>query len=239
MSLLIVDMVFIDWTGIVKAVALLMYTNENLVVNAISDLSSNLEFFAVSIRCLNHKLCLGIFYRPPSSPSPIFDIFSQSLETLDISQFSNFVCVGDFNIDFNNSSHHLYPKLHSVSQLIGLSQVVTGYTHVSPSGHTSLIDLVLVSSPHHVCGCFVIPHWQILTTLDFILRWTSNQQPSQRAPAHVPGPSAWHYFHADFPLARQWVGDTNWNELFTDDIDSSWLNWQSKFMEIMEECIPS
>ena len=48
----------------------------------------------------------------------------------------------------------------------------------------------------------------------------------------------WRYSHADFPLARQRIGDTNWDELFTDDIDSSWLNWQSKFMEIMEECIP-
>ena len=110
---------------------IVMYTNENLVVNAISNLPSNLEFFAVSIRCLNHKLCLGIFYCPPSSPSSIFDTFSQSLETLDISQFSNFVCVGDFNIDFNNSSHHMYPKLRSVSQLLGLSQVVTGYTRFS------------------------------------------------------------------------------------------------------------
>ena len=41
---------------------IVMYMNENLVVNAISDLLSNLEFFAVFIRCLNHtcKHCLGL-----------------------------------------------------------------------------------------------------------------------------------------------------------------------------------
>ena len=34
------------------------------------------------------------------------------------------------------------------------------------------------------------------------------------------------------------AGNTNWDELFSDDINSSWLNWQGKFLEIMEECIP-
>ena len=52
----------------------------DLDVNAITGLPSNLEFFVVSIRFLNRKICLGIFYRPPSSPSSIFDTFLQSLE---------------------------------------------------------------------------------------------------------------------------------------------------------------
>ena len=121
---------------------IVLYTSTDLDVNAITGLPSNLEFFVVSIRFLNRKICLGIFYRPPSSPSSIFDTFLQSLEALDIpqfytfdcshplypklstSQFYTFVCVGDFNID---CSHPLYPKL-STSQLLGLSQVVTGYT---------------------------------------------------------------------------------------------------------------
>ncbi len=123
---------------------ILMYTSEDIVVSVDPGPSSNLEFFPVSIRFSNHKFCICVFYRPPSSPSSIFDILFQSLELLDISQFCNFLCVGDFNVDFNDSSHHLYPKLCNILQSFGLTQVVTGHTHVSPLGHTSLIDLALV-----------------------------------------------------------------------------------------------
>ncbi len=131
----------------------------------------------------------------------------------------------------------MYPKLCSISQLLGLSQVATGYTHVSPSGHTSLIDLVLVSSPHHVRDCSVIPplansdHLGLHIELDLK---TSAQPRSTRSHARA----IWRYSHADFTLAQQRIRDTKWDELFTDDIDSSWLSWQSKFLEIMEECIP-
>ncbi len=48
----------------------------------------------------------------------------------------------------------------------------------------------------------------------------------------------WRYSHADFTQAQQRIRDTNWEELINDDINCSWLNWQSKFLEIMEECIP-
>ena len=215
---------------------IVMYTGNHLDVKTIPDLPSNLEFFVVSIRFFNHIICLC---HPPSSHSSLLDIFSQSLETLDISQSSNFVCVGDFNIDYNDSAHHLYPKLSSISQLLafGLSQAVTGYTHVSPSGHTSLTDLVLVSSPHHISDCFVIPplansdHLGLHIKLDFK---PLAQPKSSRSYARA----IWRYSHADFPLAQQRIIGTNWDELFTDDIDSSWLSWQSKFLEIMEECIP-
>ena len=48
----------------------------------------------------------------------------------------------------------------------------------------------------------------------------------------------WRYRHADFTLAKQRIRDTNWDEFLSDDIDSAWLGWQDKFLEIMEECIP-
>ncbi len=36
------------------------------------------------------------------------------LQSLDPALFSNFVLLGDFNIDFYNPGHHLYSKLHSL-----------------------------------------------------------------------------------------------------------------------------
>ncbi len=54
-------------------VGIVMYTSENLVANVVHDLSPDLEFLPVSIRFSNRKLCVCIFYRPPSSASSIFD----------------------------------------------------------------------------------------------------------------------------------------------------------------------
>ena len=131
----------------------------------------------------------------------------------------------------------MYPKLRGISQLLGLSQVTSGCTHVSPSGYTSLIDLVLVSSPHHVRDCFIIPpfantdHMGLHIDLDLK---PSAQPRNSRSRART----IWRYSHADFSLAQQRIRGTTWDKLFTDDIDSSWMNWQSKFLEIMEECIP-
>ncbi len=144
---------------------------------------------------------------------------------------------GRFNVNFHNPSHHLYPKLSNILQLLGLSQVVASHAHVSPSGHTSLIDLALVSSPHNVQECIVIPplansdHLGMRMALD--LKLTVG---SERSQSHAR--TIWCYSHADFTQAQQRIRDTNWKELINDDINSSWLNWQSKFLEIMEECIP-
>ncbi len=48
----------------------------------------------------------------------------------------------------------------------------------------------------------------------------------------------WRYAHADFPLAQQLLFEVDWDRIIADDVDSSCLNWQSKFLEIMEICIP-
>ena len=214
-----------------------MYIKCELVVTVIPNLSPSLEFPPVSIRFLNYRFCVCVFYCPPSSYSSIFDTFFESLEKLDISQVCNFLCVGDFNVDFNDSSHHFYSKLCCILQSFGLSQVVTGYTHVSPLNHKSLIDLAIVSSPSNVKSCSIIPplatsdHFGIHTKL--VLK-PSTMHPRSSKPCRM----IWRYAHADFPLAQQLLFEVDWDRIITDDVDSSWLNWQSKFLEIMEICIP-
>ena len=44
------------------------------------------------------KLCVGVFYRLPSSAPDIFDL-CELLLSADLSHFSNFVLIGDFNIN--------------------------------------------------------------------------------------------------------------------------------------------
>ena len=88
------------------------------------------------------KLCLSVFYRPPLSPSSIFDTMCDTLFSIN---HSNFVILGDFNVNFE-VSHHFYRHLSDLMTSFSLSQVVDSPTHFSHCGHSSLIDLVFVSN---------------------------------------------------------------------------------------------
>jgi len=50
--------------------------------------------------------------------------------------------------------------------------------------------------------------------------------------------TVWRYSHANFTLAEQLICVTDWDDLIDDDINTSWDNWQSKFLDIMDRCIP-
>ena len=104
---------------------------------------------------------------------------------------------------------------------LSLSQVVTGHTHMSYNGHTSLIDLEFLSSPSCLRTCETIPplgssdHMGVLTTLFF-------QSPNWRNPSY-PYRKVWCYDLADFNKARRLVSYINWNMIFCDNIDLSLL----------------
>jgi len=70
---------------------------------------ANLELLVVSLSRNNFNLCLGVFYRHPSSPNFIFDILCNTLFSIDPSHFSNFVIVGDFNVNFDSSHAYTIP----------------------------------------------------------------------------------------------------------------------------------
>ena len=56
-----------------------------------------LELLSIAITGNNCKACVTLFYRPPSSSIAIFDTLFSYLESIDISQFSNFIMLGDFS----------------------------------------------------------------------------------------------------------------------------------------------
>ena len=66
-----------------------------------------LEILTVSLYHLSFKAGLSVFYRPPY----IFDTLCNALEVIDVGQFSNFVLVGDFNVDMNNSLHPMFKRV--------------------------------------------------------------------------------------------------------------------------------
>ena len=197
---------------------------------------SNLEILPVVVRHLNLSFCIAAFYRPPSSSAFIFDTLSSFLASLNIPHFSHFVLLGDFNVNLRNSSHLLYRKFFSFADVFNLSQVVTNDTHTAPNGNTSLIDLVLTSSPSQVLHCSTTPP---LASSDhngihLVISWKLPR-------LHCLGPhrrTIWRYAHADFEKAAEMISETDWDALASDDIDQYCSLWQSTFLSIMDQCIP-
>ena len=76
----------------------------------------NLEFIALSVTsalvATCNKLCICLFYRPPSSPVSIFDNLCITLQMVNPPQFSTFLLLGDFNLNFCNSQHPLFPHVN-------------------------------------------------------------------------------------------------------------------------------
>ena len=75
----------------------LIYVMDSLSFNVIFPGSSDLELIILSISVTpppSPKLCLGLFYRPPSSPCLTNTLYA----FVDVSLFSNFVLLGDFNV---------------------------------------------------------------------------------------------------------------------------------------------
>ena len=77
-----------------------IYVHNCVLYSIVLSGAAELELIIVS-RCKpGFKLCLGVFYRPPSSHSSIFDNLCETLLSVDQTHFSNFVLLGDFNANF-------------------------------------------------------------------------------------------------------------------------------------------
>ena len=118
---------------------------------------NGLEILPIEISFLKFSFCFTVFYRPPDSQGFIFDMLCNFLASLCLYQFSHFVLIGDFNVNMNNHDHPLFSKVCNIMDLFNLTQIVTDCTHTSPNGDSSLIDLVLVSSPPQSVSCTTIP----------------------------------------------------------------------------------
>ena len=70
----------------------------------------NLELSIVSFHMSSCRICIALFYRPPSSPVSVIESLYSIFLSLDPALFSNFIFLGDFNIDFYNPTHPLFNK---------------------------------------------------------------------------------------------------------------------------------
>ena len=166
---------------------ILIYVKDSYITSVLPGAPPDLEIITICVQSGNCKACLSLFYRPPSSSSVIFDTFCKYLESLNTVQFSNFILLGDFNINFVNPSHPLYSKLCNIMSTYCLTQIVSECTHVHHNGSTSIIDLVFLSNPASLLSCVTVPplsnsdHNGLLTTM----KWKGILL-AESTPADVP-----------------------------------------------------
>ena len=87
-----------------------LYIRNCVSYNTVLYGSTGVEVIVVSLSKSNFKLCLCVFYRPPLHRL-LFLIICDVLLSVQQSYFSNFVLLGDFNVNFLDSSHSFYPYL--------------------------------------------------------------------------------------------------------------------------------
>jgi len=153
----------------------LMYVHNCLSYKVVLKGPDMLEFLVLTVSNYFCKLCVGLFYRPPSSPVSVLENFCTVLERLDPSYFSNFVLLGDFNIDFYKPHNPQHCKLTEIMHTFSLMQVVGEATHTTSTGKETLIDWALVSQVTQLKQCAVMPPIANSDHNGLMLRWAWKQ----------------------------------------------------------------
>ena len=216
----------------------LAYVHNSLTCEILLKGPNDLELIALLVSSVHTtaKHCISVLYRPPSSPVSFLVNLCTTLHHLSPPRFSNFVLIGDLNVNFCNRNHPLFCRLESILQLFSLSQTVCSPTHANPNGDTSLIDLALVSNTSLLLDCSTIPPLANSdhNGLKLSLKIKHNHQQVQQQPRTI-----WRYSCADFRKACELIDATDWDNLLpAEDVDLAAINWNNKFMDIMQTCIP-
>ena len=82
----------------------MLYINNLFTHSLLFKGTDSFECIILSLFCRSRQhspdLTIALLYRPPNSCLSFFDTLFCTLSNLDVSVFSNFVLVGDFNIDY-------------------------------------------------------------------------------------------------------------------------------------------
>ena len=201
----------------------MMYVHSSLAVHSHTCIiDAELLIVSVSLSKFSPKFCIALYYRPPSAGVDSFDCLSRNLYNLHH--------VGDFNVCAHS---HLYTNLMYSLSPFNLIQVVESGTRANQH-NVSLLDLIFVSVASFLYTCSALPPLgnsdhsglQLVVQAKGVRRKLEGTR------------FLWNYSQGDYAKASHMINSTNWDMLFSTDINSSLLNWQNQFLHIMEECIP-
>ena len=143
------------------------------------------------------------------------------------SSFSKFILVGDFNVNFLCAHSHLYTKLMYSLSPFNLIQVVESGTRANQH-NVSLLDLIFVSVASFLYTCSALPPLGNSDHSGLQLVVQAKGVRRKREGTRL----LWNYSQGDYAKASHMINSTNWDMLFSTDINSSLLNWQNQFLHI-------
>ena len=200
------------------------------------------ECIVLSINCSSSShshnspdFTIALFYRPPNSSNSLLDSLFTVLCNLNVSLFSSFFLLGDFNIDYFCTHTSLFSKLLSVTSSFNLCQVVSEPTRVTHNSCT-LIDLAFVSSPSQVLSCCTIPH--LANSDHYGLHLTFSIKSSKKHNKSILR-KIWKYAEADVDAVSHHLGEVDWDSVLTGDVGTCWENWKVSFLAILHNFIPN
>ena len=82
-----------------------LYIHNSITYNIVFSSLAGLEVLFVSLPRNTLGQCLFVFYRTPLSVSCVLDTCCDILFSLSHSYFTDFVILGDFNVNFTDSRH--------------------------------------------------------------------------------------------------------------------------------------
>lgn len=218
---------------------ILVYVNDLFSVSLNPFPSSPLELISFSIRFFDAPILICVFYRQPSTNRHIFDKLCSYLQSIGANRFANFVCLGDYNVNYDDVSHPLFSDLCAFSSSFCLSQTVVGPTHNHHNGSESTIDLVFVSSEIKEHRCETIPPLANSDHNGILAHLYVNSSSNNIQPQPCKGRLIWRYNFADWPAACNLIQQFDWETILSGDIDQVWETWLHTFMSIMKQTVPN
>lgn len=207
-----------------------VFVNTNFDHQVLLSKPDGLEFLLVAVhknQCVNTKVHIGLWYRPPSD-SAALDTLYNLLGKIEGNKLTNLILLGDFNINVIGSSDPLLPSLNDLSNSFVLTQVVREPTRVTLSGSVSLIDLVFLSNPGLLLNCEVIA--PLVNSdhngINLSLKW-----PRKSTPIVTTNRTMWKYEHADLVGACYLLTSNDWSFIENESsINIVWGAWEHSFL---------
>lgn len=219
----------------------LLYIHNRFTCARRTDLESpSLEMVWVEVRLNNHKVLVGVCYRPPNQNVQEIDTFIEGLhDCLDSiigPPNQSIVLLGDFNDrckvwDSDHKESELGLKLYNLIASLNMLQLIQ-----KPTRNDNLLDLLITDSPGYFVDVDVL---EPINNLDHrVIHGTLNFTPPK---AYSFKRKVWLYDQGNYTHLNNLFLLTDWDEFFSGPVDLE--DMTKKLTKLIhhysEECIPN
>ena len=191
-------------------------------------LSVQCIWLEVSYQRSSFLLCAA--YRPPNSPTHIWDDLNISIERA-LETNENVILLGDLNDNLLNEN---FSKLKNIILINNLTNVITEPTRISQNSY-SLLDPIIASNNINVCssGCIDIEpnisdHRATYVYIKFAFKRLS-----------CSTKKVWLYNRGDFNRLNDLIQTEDWSFIEHLNINDACANFTTTLIRLMTACIPS